>query len=401
MNDELLQKLIQAGNSKIVMIILDGLGGLAREVGGKTELESAHRPNLNKLAQDSALGLTIPIEPGVTTGSGPGHLAFFGYDPLEYEIGRGALEALGVDFDLHPDDIAARGNFCTIGTGGNLIDRRAGRLPNEESIGLIEQLRTIKVDGVEFFIEPIKEHRFAYVIRGLNLGAALEDSDPLINGAAPLAVQGRDDRSNLTAEKINLFIMQAKEKLSKRSSANMILLRGFAKLPTLPSYRQRFKLKAAAIAINGMYKGVSRLLGMDILEVPGQLLADQFEVLEKNWENYDFFYLHFKRSDTCGENGDFEGKVAAIEEMDSFIPRLMALNPDVVIVGGDHSTPAILKSHSWHPVPLLLYSERVRSDNIKEFGERACSQGSLGLLKATEVMPLALANAGRLAKYGA
>lgn len=401
MNDELLQKLIQAGNSKIVMIILDGLGGLAREVGGKTELESAHRPNLNKLAQDSALGLTIPIEPGVTTGSGPGHLAFFGYDPLEYEIGRGALEALGVDFDLHPDDIAARGNFCTIGTGGNLIDRRAGRLPNEESIGLIEQLRTIKVDGVEFFIEPIKEHRFAFVIRGLNLGAALEDSDPLINGAAPLAVQGRDDRSNLTAEKINLFIMQAKEKLSKRSSANMILLRGFAKLPTLPSYRQRFKLKAAAIAINGMYKGVSRLLGMDILEVPGQLLADQFEVLEKNWENYDFFYLHFKRSDTCGENGDFEGKVAAIEEMDSFIPRLMALNPDVVIVGGDHSTPAILKSHSWHPVPLLLYSERVRSDNIKEFGERACSQGSLGLLKATEVMPLALANAGRLAKYGA
>ncbi|OJX43979.1 MAG: phosphoglycerate mutase [Chloroflexi bacterium 44-23] len=401
MNDELLQKLIQAGNSKIVMIIMDGLGGLAREVGGKTELESAHRPNLNKLAQDSALGLTIPIEPGVTTGSGPGHLAFFGYDPLEYEIGRGALEALGVDFDLHPDDIAARGNFCTIGTGGNLIDRRAGRLPNEESIGLIEQLRTIKVDGVEFFIEPIKEHRFAYVIRGLNLGAALEDSDPLINGAAPLAVQGRDDRSNLTAEKINLFIMQAKEKLSKRSSANMILLRGFAKLPTLPSYRQRFKLKAAAIAINGMYKGVSRLLGMDILEVPGQLLADQFEVLEKNWENYDFFYLHFKRSDTCGENGDFEGKVAAIEEMDSFIPRLMALNPDVVIVGGDHSTPAILKSHSWHPVPLLLYSERVRSDNIKEFGERACSQGSLGLLKATEVMPLALANAGRLAKYGA
>jgi len=401
MNDELLQKLIQAGNSKIVMIIMDGLGGLAREVGGKTELESAHRPNLNKLAQDSALGLTIPIEPGVTTGSGPGHLAFFGYDPLEYEIGRGALEALGVDFDLHPDDIAARGNFCTIGTGGNLIDRRAGRLPNEESIGLIEQLRTIKVDGVEFFIEPIKEHRFAFVIRGLNLGAALEDSDPLINGAAPLAVQGRDDRSNLTAEKINLFIMQAKEKLSKRSSANMILLRGFAKLPTLPSYRQRFKLKAAAIAINGMYKGVSRLLGMDILEVPGQLLADQFEVLEKNWENYDFFYLHFKRSDTCGENGDFEGKVAAIEEMDSFIPRLMALNPDVVIVGGDHSTPAILKSHSWHPVPLLLYSERVRSDNIKEFGERACSQGSLGLLKATEVMPLALANAGRLAKYGA
>ncbi len=401
MSSTIFESLIKPAQSKIVMIIMDGLGGVARDSSGKTELESAFRPNLNALAEKSALGLTIPIETGITTGSGPGHLAIFGYDPHCYAIGRGALEVLGVDFDLRPQDIAGRGNFCTVDADGKLLDRRAGRLATEVSTRLIDDLRQIKVEGVEIFLEPIKEHRFAFVMRGEELGSSLTDSDPLLNGAPPLQVQSLDDGSRRAAEKINQFLLLAGEKLKGQSSANNILLRGFAKLPSIPSYMERFHLHAAAIAINGMYKGVARLAGMDVLEIPGGKLNNQFDVLERKWTEYDFFYIHFKKTDTCGENGDFEGKVKAIEEMDAMIPRLMALHPDVVIIGGDHSTPSVLKSHSWHPVPLMIYGKYVRADHLREFGESACSKGSLGLIKAKKVMNLALANAGRVEKYGA
>lgn len=401
MDSIFLKKLIIPARTKIVMIILDGLGGLPRSVGGKTELEAAAKPNLNSLASHSALGLTIPIGPGITTGSGPGHLSIFGYDPYEYEIGRGVLEVLGVDFELGPDDLAARGNFCTIDSSGLLLDRRAGRLPTEVSTQLIERLRTIRVDGVEFFIEPIKEHRFAFVMRGSDLSENVSDTDPLTIGIPPLFSRALALNAEKTAQKLNRFLAQAQEILQDQPLANMVMLRGFAKFPQIPSYSELFGLKAAAIAVNGMYRGVARLAGMTVVNVEGITLADEFDALEKYWNEYDFFYLHFKKTDTCGEDGDFDGKVQAIEEMDTYIPRLMALNPDVVIVGGDHSSPAVLKSHSWHPVPVLLYSKNVRSDGIQEFGERACLQGSLGVLPARQVMPIALANAGRIAKYGA
>ena len=395
------QKRTVSSDTKIVMLILDGLGGLAREPGGKTELETACKPNLDWLASQSALGLTVPIGPGITTGSGPGHLAIFGYDPIQYEIGRGALEALGVDFDLQPDDIAARGNFCTVDEKGILLDRRAGRLPTEQSSRLVDLLRTIRVEGMEIHIEVVKEHRFAVILRGTGLGSALTDTDPLKVGVAPMEVRGGDAASETTAGLINKFIRQARRILANQSPANMLLLRGFDRLPKVPPYSEIFHLHAAAIAINGMYKGVSRLVGMDVLDVPGNTLADEFSTLEQHWNDYDFFYLHYKKTDTCGESGDFYGKVAAIEEYDAQLPRLMALNPDVVIVGGDHSSPAVLKSHSWHPVPLMVYSRYVRSDGIPEFGETACRRGSLGILPAQHVMPIALANAGRVAKYGA
>jgi 2,3-bisphosphoglycerate-independent phosphoglycerate mutase len=401
MYSEFFIKSIIPAQTKIVMLILDGLGGLPLEPGGKTELETACTPNLDALAAQSALGLSQPAGPGITVGSGPGHLAIFGYDPLEYEIGRGALEALGVDFELGPEDLAARGNFCTVNKNGLITDRRAGRLPTEQARELAELLRTIKIDGVECFIEPVKEHRFAFVMRGLGLGDALSESDPLKNGARALPVRALDTDSEKSACLLNQFIESARGLLADKQPANMITLRGFNTLPVLPTYSERFGLHAAAIAVNGMYRGVARLAGMEVLKVDGITPADEFSTLEKRWPDFDFFYMHIKQTDICGELGDFAGKVRVIEEVDSIIPRLMALDPDVIIVSGDHSTPAVMKAHSWHPVPTLLYSKNVRSDGIAEFGERACLRGSLGVLPAKHVMLIALANAGRVAKYGA
>ncbi len=385
----------------MVMLIMDGLGGLSLEPGGKTELETACTPNLNVLAEKSALGLTMPAGPGITVGSGPGHLAIFGYDPIEYEIGRGALEALGVDFELGPDDVAARGNFCSVDNAGIIIDRRAGRIPSELGCDLARILRNIKIDGVEFFIEPIKEHRFAFVMRGANLRDGLTDSDLQKTDVEPLPVCATEPESEKTARLVNRFIDQARDLLKNRHPANMILLRGFTKPPHLPTYSELYGLRAAAIALNGMYRGVARIAGMEVLCVEGDCIVDEFAALKKHWNDFDFFFIHIKKTDTCGEAGDFSGKVRVIEEVDALVPRLLALNPDIVIVGGDHSSPAVLKSHSWHPVPVMLYGRYVRADGIAEFGEHACARGSLGILPAKHIMPIALANAGRLTKYGA
>ena len=401
MDSRVLQDLIVPAQTKIAMIIMDGLGGLPLEPGGKTELETAHTPHLDALAAQSALGLTVPVGPGITPGSGPGHLGIFGYDPLQYPIGRGALEALGVDFELGPDDVAARGNFCTVDAAGLLTDRRAGRIPTGASRELAKLLQTIKMDGVEFFVEPVKEHRFAFVIRGPGLGDALTETDPQRTGVPALQVRALKLDSEKAARLVNQFIEEAREKLAGQHPANMILLRGFARFPALPTYSERFGLRAAAIAVNGMYRGVAKLVGMTLVKVDGVTIADEFAALEKNWNDYDFFYLHVKQTDTAGESGDFSLKVSVIEQVDALMPRLMALEPDVVIVGGDHSSPAVLKSHSWHPVPTLLYGKYVRADGVAQFGERACARGSLGVLPAKDVMPIALANAQRIAKWGA
>ena len=401
MNYEFLKKLIVPAETKIVMLIMDGLGGLPIEPGGKTELEAAHTPNLDALAARSALGFSSPAGPGIAVGSGPGHLAIFGFDPIEHEIGRGALEALGVGIDLGPDDIAARGNFCKVDENGVLVDRRAGRLSTPEAIKLARMLNTIQIDGVQIHVEPVKEHRFAFVIRGKELGAALQDTDPLKDGVAPKAAAALDKPSEKTADLVNRYIEKARQLLVDEEQANMILLRGFDRLPVLPQYGDLFKLRAASIAVNGMYKGVSRLVGMQVLPVEGLKIEDEFTTLGQYWDQFDFFYIHIKQTDTHGEDGDFYRKVQVIEHVDTQIPRILALKPDVILVTGDHSSPAILKSHSWHPVPALLYGKYVREDNIAEFGERACARGSLGIMPAKDFLPLLLANAGRIAKYGA
>ena len=401
MNPDILTQLTIPAQTKIVLLVMDGLGGLPLGPGGLTELETARTPNLDALAARSILGLSQPAGPGVTVGSGPGHLALFGYDPFHYEIGRGALEALGVDFELGPDDLAARGNFCTLAEDGCISDRRAGRIPTEDARALAGLLRTIRAPGAEFFVEPVKEHRFAFVARAPGLGDALTDSDPLQTGAPPLPVRALADRSEMAAARGNDSITQANRLLAGRRPANGITLRGFNRFPPLPTFAERYRLRAASIAVNGMYRGVSKLAGMQVLPLAGPSIADEFAALEQSWPGYDFFYLHVKQTDTCGESGDFAGKVRVIEEVDALLPRLMALQPDVVIVGGDHSSPAVLRSHSWHPVPTLIYAPTARADGIAAFGERACARGSLGVLPATHILPIALAHAMRLAKYGA
>lgn len=398
---DFLRKMVIPAKTKIILIVMDGLGGMPLQPGGKTELETAYTPNMDCLAAEGACGLTIPVAPGITAGSGPGHLALFGYDPIEYEIGRGAMEAMGVDFELRENDLAARGNFCTVDETGKIIDRRAGRLPTEQSSVLTTLLESsIHMDGIEFFALPVKEYRFAVVMRGEGLREAVSGTDPLSQGGYPLLAEALEPASQKTADAANYFIAEARKLLAGRYPANMITLRGFARLPNLPKYADLYKMRAAAIAIQGMYRGVARMAGMDVLPLEGTNLEDEFTTLEKTWNEYDFFYLHVKRTDNCGEMGDFAGKVAVIEAVDRQLRRVTALQPDVILITGDHSSPAVMKGHSWHPVPALLWSKFCRGDGIPKFGERFCQQGSLGVLPAKELLPIALANAGRIEKYG-
>jgi 2,3-bisphosphoglycerate-independent phosphoglycerate mutase len=387
-------------DSKIVMLVADGLGGLPLEPGGLTELETAKTPNLDALAARGISGGSIPVLPGISPGSGPGHLALFGYDPLKYVIGRGALEATGIGFELGPNDIAVRGNFCTLDAAGNITDRRAGRIASEQSAPLALRLRDVNVPGVEVFVEPVKEHRFVVVFRGDDLGDRVNDTDPQKTGVPPLEPEGADRASQRTAEVATAFIRKATRLLSSESKANGLTLRGFSAKPALPSYDEVYGLRAAAIAVYPMYKGLARLAGMDIVG-KAPTLADQMTVLREYWDRFDFFFIHFKYTDSTGEDGDFQAKVKRIEELDAAMPAITALKPAVLIVTGDHSTPSFLKNHSWHPVPTLLASDRCRFDGCKSFGEREAVRGGLGIFEAKYLMALALANAGRLGKYGA
>jgi 2,3-bisphosphoglycerate-independent phosphoglycerate mutase len=387
-------------DNKIVMLVADGLGGLPMTPGGKTELESANRPNLNALAAVGIQGGSIPVAPGIAPGSGPGHLGLFGYDPVQYLIGRGALEATGIGFELKTGDVAARGNFCTLDAAGKITDRRAGRIPTEESAPLAVRLRQVKVPGVEVLVEPVREHRFVVVFRGSGLAGHVKDTDPQKAGVSPLPAEAVDAESKKTAEVANAFITQATKLLAGEKKASGLTLRGFAARPNLPTYEEVYGLKAAAIAVYPMYKGLARLVGMEIVG-QAQTLAEQMQVLEANWSKYDFFFIHFKYTDSTGEDGNFEAKVKKIEELDAAIPRITALKPKVLIVTGDHSTPSYLRSHSWHPVPTLLVSDCCRPDGHTTFGENTSVRGGLGQFEAKYLMSLALANAGRMTKYGA
>jgi 2,3-bisphosphoglycerate-independent phosphoglycerate mutase len=324
----------------------------------------------------------------------------FGYDPIQYQIGRGALEATGIGFELRDGDVAIRANFCTLDKAGNITDRRAGRIPSEESAPLAIRLRQVKIPGVEIFVEPVKEHRFVIVFRGAGLGGHVADTDPQRVGVPPLEPVATNPDSEKTAEVCAEFVKQARALLANEPKANGLTLRGVASRPKLPSYEQVYGLKAAAIAVYPMYKGLARLVGMDILGKP-QTLSEQMDVLQANWDKYDFFFIHFKYTDSTGEDGDFDAKVKRTEELDTCVPRIMALAPDVFICTGDHSTPSMLKSHSWHPVPTLLWGKYCRTDGCERFGESECLRGGLGQFEAKNLMTLALANAGRLAKFGA
>ncbi len=397
---QLTSSLKQSNGSKIVMLVADGLGGLPLEPGGKTELETARTPNLDELVRQGVCGGSIPVKPGISPGSGPGHLALFGYDPLKYLIGRGALEATGIGFELGPNDVAIRGNYCTLDAAGNISDRRAGRISSEESAPLAKKLATIKIPGVEVFVEPVKEHRFVVVLRGPGLGGDVHDTDPQATGVPPLEPAPSKPGSEKTVEIVRQFVAQSRKILSAEPKANGLTLRGFSARPALASFAEVYGLRAAAIAVYPMYKGLARLVGMTIVG-KAQTLAEQVDVLTQYWSQYDFFFMHFKYTDSTGEDGNFAEKVRRIEELDAVMPRISALNPDVLIVTGDHSTPSFLKSHSWHPVPTLLWSMACRTDPCTKFGESDCLHGGLGQFEAKYLMLLALSNAGRLGKFGA
>jgi 2,3-bisphosphoglycerate-independent phosphoglycerate mutase len=399
-NLELLRELSIPNDTKILLLVIDGLGGLPND-SGRSELEQANIPHLDRLAQESLCGLTIPVGYGVTPGSGPGHLALFGYDPLEYRVGRGVLEALGIDFDLRPSDVAARGNFCTVDADGGIVDRRAGRIPTALSAPICERLSQIKLPRVQLFVEPVRDHRFLLVLRGEGLSERVSETDPQREGEKPLPVRALAPEAEPTARLLNDFVAQAARLLLDEAPANMLTLRGFAKHPPMPSIAETCKFRAAAIAAYPMYRGLAKLVGMDVLKT-GDTFADEVETLKARWADYDFFFIHFKGADAAGEDGDFQAKMAALEEVATYIEELHALQSDVLIIAGDHSTPALMAGHSWHPVPFMCHAKSfAQLDKIEGFNEKACARGILGTFSAKEVLSLAMAYAGRLTKYGA
>ncbi len=381
------------------MLVVDGLGGAPHPDTRKTELETARLPNLDALAAQSATGLTTPVLPGITPGSGPGHMALFGYDPVKYLMGRGVLEALGSGIEMAAGDVAARGNFCTIDTSGVITDRRAGRIPTAESAPLVKLLDAIEAPGVDVSVFPVQDYRFVLLLRGDGLSDAITGTDPQVEGAAPLESQPLDEYARKTADAVNRFASSARDVLAGRERANMVVMRGFSGVPTLPDFGSGYRLEPAAIAAYPMYRGLAQLVGMRIVPTGGDFDAE-LDTLEAVSADHDFIFLHYKPADAAGEDGDFDAKVRALEALDARIPRLLATEPDVLVVAGDHSTPAIVVGHSWHPVPLLIRSRHTRGEGVAAFSEPAFRAGSLGSLPAQNVMLLAMAHAEKLNKYG-
>jgi 2,3-bisphosphoglycerate-independent phosphoglycerate mutase len=398
---DLLKRIVTGGDTKIVFLVIDGLGGLPKDINGPTELEFASTPNLDTLAFEGMTGLSVPIGAGIAPGSGPGHMALFGYDPIQNEIGRGVLESLGIGFHLAPEDVAARGNFCTVDESMAIIDRRAGRIPTNQCKALVEKLREIDIKGVEIFVEPVQDYRFALIFRGDGLDPQLTETDPQVVGQKPLDVEAISQEAQRTAGIANDWIKAAREILKDQKPANMVTLRGWARKPQLRPFPEIYNLRSAAIAVYPMYKGLAGLVGMTVIPECFDL-EDQLRVLEQNWKAYDFFFIHYKYTDSRGEDGDFEAKAKEIEKIDSAIPRILGLGPQVVVVTGDHSTPSVLRAHSWHAVPALIWAPGLtRRDESKAFGETQCLKGALGQFLAKELMTMVLSHAKRTVKFGA
>ena len=399
-NRSVVESIVVDAGGKMILLVADGLGGLPHPETGLTELETASTPNLDAMAAESVTGHHVSIGPGITPGSGPAHMALFGYDPVRHEIGRGVLEALGIGFDLREGDVAVRMNFATVDESGNIVDRRAGRIPTEKCMELAARLDTIALPRTEVFVRPVKEHRAVLVLRASGLAGGLNDTDPQKTGVPPLGFTVERDSQEKTAQLLTAFAGAARELLKGEPRANMITMRGIASLEKPPSVGERFGIRAAAIAGYPMYRGVAGLVGMDVLS-PAEDQDAIVSELTRSYGDYDFFFVHFKKTDSAGEDGDFDAKVAATEAFDALVPGVLGVSPDVLVVTGDHSTPSALASHSWHPVPIALRATSARRDKVKAFGESSFLCGGLGIIRAVNIMPLMLAHAGRLQKFGA
>jgi 2,3-bisphosphoglycerate-independent phosphoglycerate mutase len=395
-----MQELAVENDAKIIVIVLDGLGGLPHPETALTELATAKTPNLDAFAKRSICGMADPVMPGITPGSAPGHLAIFGYDPMEYYLGRGVLEALGIDMELKPGDIAARGNYCTLDSAGAITDRRAGRLTTEQNIQLTAMLDGLRYDDIEVIVKPVKDHRFVAVFRGPGLSDKVTDSDPQKINASPLVVKPLMEQGAYTAGVVNRFIEYAMARLGGHTPANGLLLRGFSKKPSFPDFGEIYKLRSCAVASYPMYRGLAKVVGMNVANT-GSTVEQQIDTLKQCFEQYDYFFLHYKPTDAAGEDGNFSTKVKALEVFDSLLPEIEALRPDVMVVTGDHSTPATFQGHSWHTVPVAICGKYCRPDSVSRFDENECNNGGLGRIPAHQIMAVAMANALKLTKYGA
>ena len=397
----IVERQAQETPARILYLVLDGLGDIPGD-DGLTPLAAARRPNLDRLATEGCCGRFDPVGPGITPGSGPGHLGLFGYDPTEYEIGRGVLSAVGIDFPLRPGDVAARFNFCTLDEHGNITDRRAGRISTEENMALMVRLRDVPPPpGIELVVETESEHRGVLVLRGEGLAPRIADTDPQVTGVPPLEVRALDEASRRAANAVAVFASSARRVLARETRANGLLLRGFDSLPTVPSLRERFKLRPVCIAGYPMYRGLARLVGMDVPAAP-PALADFPAALADQLVGHDFFFVHVKYTDKAGEDGDFARKQAVVEEVDAMLPALLERGFETVVVTADHSTPVAFRAHSWHPVPAPRWAPgRAFRDGVTTFSEAACIAGGLGRMPLRFLIAEALATAGKLAKFGA
>jgi len=396
----IVEELAVKNEKKIVLLVMDGLGGLPMNKGGKTELETARTPVMDALAVESECGLQTPLGIGITPGSAPGHFSLFGYNPFDYAIGRGVVAAMGINFPMNAGDVAARINFASKDKNGNITDRRAGRIPTEKCAELCDMLKNIRIEGVTVSVKPVKDYRAVAVFKGKGLSDKVEDTDPQATGVRALDPKAAAEEGRKMAQVVKEFVSQVNEILKNSKPANTVLMRGFAELPHIPSMADRYKLTPAALAVYPDYKGVSRLVGMDVVDGLSTL-ADQAKALKENWDKYDFFFVHHKYTDSKGEDGNFNAKVKEIEKVDAFLPELLKLNPDVLIITGDHSTPAFLKSHSGHPVPFLIHADDIRPDDVSHFGERSCAKGLWSNIPGEMLIRLALSYSGKLKKYGA
>lgn len=399
---QLFNEIIKTSESKIVLLVLDGLGDIPHpKFDMKTPLQMARTPNLDQIAPRSAMGRLIPILPGITPGSGPGHLGLFGYDPVGYEIKRGVIEAFGVGFDVKKGDVASRSNFCSVDSGGMITDRRAGRIPTEKSVDLCKKLNTIgKIDGIKITCIPSMDYRFVAVFQGKSLDPDVTETDPQETGKPILPCKAKSAKAKVLASVVNKFVKKGTEILKNESPANAFLMRGFSTLPNIPDFGKLYSLKPCAITAYPMYRGLAKILGMDIFAAENKPEAE-FQIYLNNWDRFDFFFIHIKGTDSAGEDGDFERKVRVIEQVDAALPVLFQKKPDVLAITGDHSTPALMKSHSWHPVPLMIHSEICGSDNLDRFYELNCNRGSIGIVESRFLVSMMLANARKLVKYGA